>query len=366
MMSVLQIFPRRLEGWLYLIALLAIFIAWVLSIISWVNICVEECAESHKWKLFGLPFEFTGMILFIPLLLIHAFSKKYRELSLFAGLILAGAIGAEIQFIFLQKYKIGIWCPLCLSIAACVLIAGICYAIGYYIELNHLIERGLRGEFMKSIWKGIAGVSALILGFLVALIGVTKFDEIQAQESTIKESLFFGSKSSPIEVYLFTDWSCPACRQLEPEIEKMAPAVMEKAKLTFVDLAIHTETLNYSPYNVSFMIKNKPLYFRLREELTKMSVKTTAPTDAQIEKIAEQLGTKYEQLNFSDIAISQKYFKQLAKQFGVTKTPTLVIVNTQTKKGKRLTGIPEITESNVLKAINSLQAKPVDTDDEKE
>ncbi len=357
-MAIEKIIPRRLADWLYLVSLLAILCGAILSLVSYLQICVEECAESHNWLLFGFPFEYTGLFFFIPLLFIHILSKKYPPLSFVAGLMIASGIGAEIKFILVQKFQIGVWCPLCLSIAACIFVAGVCYAIHYLIEMNTLIKQGPRGELMKTIWKGITGISIFVLGFLIATIGISKFDQIAAQETTIKESLFFGDKTSPIEVYLFTDWACPACRQLEPEIEKMAPEVMKQAKLTFVDHAIHTETLNYSPYNVSFMIKNKPDYFKLRGELTKMSVATEAPTDQEIEKIAKKVGTTYQQLNFSDIAISQKYFKQLAKQFSITKTPVMVVVNIKTKKGKKLTGIAEITESNVLKAIASLKKQP--------
>jgi hypothetical protein len=103
------------------------------------------------------------------------------------------------------------------------------------------------------------------------------------------------------------------------------------------------------------MIKNKDKYLQLREALTKLSVDQPAPTDEQVEKLAEKLNTKYQQLHFSDIALSQKYFKQLGKQFGVSKTPTIVVINRDTKKGKRLIG-PDITEANVLKAIQSLSA----------
>ncbi len=128
---------------------------------------------------------------------------------------------------------------------------------------------------------------------------------------------------------------------------------MKKARLTFVDHAIHTETFNYSPYNVSFMIKNKDKYLALRKALTKLSVENPAPTEEQVEKLAEKLNTKYQQLHFSDIALSQKYFKQLAKQFDVHRTPTLVVINRETKKGKRIVGT-DITEKNVLSAIESL------------
>ncbi len=349
------ILPRRLNDWLYLFAFVAIVLGFLLSIISWMRICSEECAESHNWCFCGLSFEFAGMLFFIPLLVIHGLSKIFPPLSFIAGLMLMGALGAEIKFILIQKYDIGTWCPICLCIASCIFVATICYGIMYFTDLKLLRKQGPKGEYMNSIWKGIAGISVFFLGFLLAVVGVYKPDALAAQEATLKDSIAFGDKTSPIEVYMFTDWACPACRQLEINLERMAPAIMAKARLTFVDYVIHTETLNYSPYNVSFMIKDKPEYFKLRDELTTLSLKNANPTEEDIQKIAEKVGIKYQPLNFADIALSQKYFKQLATQFGVSKTPTMVIINTKSKKGKKLVGIPEITESNVLKAIESLK-----------
>jgi protein-disulfide isomerase len=296
-----------------------------------------------------------GVFFFIPAFILFLLSAKNESFSFPTGLMLAGALGAEIKFILVQKYQIGIWCPICLSIAACIFVASLCYAIKYGLELKKNFENGSRGDLMKSIWKGIAGVSIAVLGFFVAVLGISKVNPLAAAENTIKESVAFGNTTSPIEVYVFTDWACPACRQLEPEIEKMAPDVMEKARLIFVDHAIHTETLNYSPYNVSFMIKNKENYLKLRDALTKLSEKVGAPTDPQIEELAKEFGVNYEQLNFSDITLSQKYFKQLGKQFNISKTPTIVILNRETKKGKKLIGAAEISQENVDKAIETLK-----------
>lgn len=349
--------PKTLSDWLFALIGLFLFSGLVLTIVSWTKLCSSACSASHNWCIFGCSFEYFGLAFFVPIFILHWMSKNRPVLAYVTGLGIAGAIGAEIKFILLQKYQIGTWCPICLSIAACVMLAGVCVAIKYIIEVYALKQQANRGEFMKSIWKGISALSIGVLGFLIAVIGVSQMNPLQAQENTLKESLFFGEKTSPIEIYVFTDWACPACRAAEPEIVKMAPHIMKNAKLTFVDFAIHTETLNYSPYNVSFMIKDKPNYFKLRDELSKLSETNTAPSEEDIEKLAEKQGSKYQQLNFSDIALSQKYFKQLVKQFGVSKTPTMVIVNTENKKGKKLIGAEEITEENVQKAIEALKKK---------
>lgn len=349
--------PTKARSWLYGIILLATIVGLILSAVSWLQVCTEACSEVHNWRLLGLPFETMGALFFIPVLILLWMARHNKWLMTLCGFLYAAAAGAELKFVLIQKYQIGAWCPVCLAIAGCIFVAAAAFIIRYLLEWKDNMTQGFQGNYMQSITKGFTGISMFLFGFLMAAVGTTHFDPLAAAENTIRDSVAFGQKESPIEVYIFTDWACPACREVEKDIEKISPQIMSKARVTFVDHAVHTETLNYSPYNVSFMIKNKDKYFRLREALTHWALTHPTPTDEQVEKIAKDLGVKYEQLNFADIALSQKYFKQLATQFGVKQTPTLVIINTQTKKGKKLIGVAEITESNVMKAIESLKEK---------
>ena len=129
---------------------------------------------------------------------------------------------------------------------------------------------------------------------------------------------------------------------------------MQAAKLIFVDDPVHPETLNFTPYNVSFMINNKEHYFKLRHALTNLSENTKAPTDEQIKAIADKIGITYKQLSYSDVALANKYYTHLIKQLDVEGTPTVVVVNKETQKGKKLPGASKITEENILKTIQSL------------
>lgn len=344
-----------LSGCLFLLSSLAIIAGFVLTGISWVGLCTEQCAATHYYRLFGLQFQHIGLGFFFGLTTIHFFSRHSRYLKFFAGLMLAGALGAEVMFIIVQKYEIGQWCPVCLGIATAVGIAAISYLFGYSIDLTCKIKEGQKDEIMKSIQRGLGTLTIFLLGFLFAFVGIGKIDHLKAQEMTVREQIAFGNEESEVDVYIFTDWACTACRSLEPEIVKMAPEIMKKARLTFVDYIIHPETLNFIPYNLSFMIHNKDKYFQLRDLLTEISVKTLNPSEDEIAEAAESLGINYEQLNYSVVAAGIKYFKHLSKEFGIRSTPTMVIVNKNEKKGKKLYGSKEITSTNVMKAIDSLQ-----------
>ena len=57
------------------------------------------------------------------------------------------------------------------------------------------------------------------------------------------------------------------------------------------------------------------------------------------------------------MALGLKYFKTLGTEFDINSTPTLVLVNEATKKGKKLYGFAEINEENINKAIDKLSEK---------
>jgi len=208
---------------------------------------------------------------------------------------------------------------------------------------------------MHKLTQTLCSLTIAVLGFTMAYFGVVKDNQLQAVENHMKESIVFGDKNSPVEVYLFTDWACPACRSLEPAIVKLSPKIMKEAKLTFVDYAIHPETLNYTPYNLAFMVNNKKEYLKLRDALTELSEKNGSPSDEDIQELAHKNGVTLKELNYADVTLANKYYTHLAKEFDIHSTPTMVIVNRNSKKAKKLSGGSEITEENVLDFIHKLK-----------
>lgn len=343
--------PSNLAFWISTAALL---IACGLSMASWMRLCSQACAEGHSYRLFGFTFETVGLTLLPMITAIHLLSRKFPSLIYIAGWMLCGALGAEVMFIYVQKYMIGSWCPVCLSIAAAMLLATLPYLFRYYKQFIETLEHPEKGQIMFNIYRGLTGVGFFVVGFLLAFGGVGKENSLQAAENGVKELIAFGNLSSPVHVYIFTDWACPACRSMEPKFETLIPKIMSKATITFVDDPVHTETMNYTPYNVSFMIHNKSGYLAIRRALTKLSEETKEPTDPQVEALAAKLGQNYQQLNYADVALANKYFGSLVNSLNIEGTPTVVIVNKKTQKGKKLPGITQITEANVLKAIETL------------
>jgi thiol-disulfide isomerase/thioredoxin len=333
-----------LQKWSFWITPICLFAGLVLSVISALHLCTAECAAAHEYRLWGMKFETVGIPFFIAMNIGYWIARKYATLMPLVMLLLMGGVGAEAMFIYAQKFIIGHWCPVCLGIAACITIA----ALGTLI----LTFKPSSQDFnMNKYVTGSLAAFALLTGFTSSFFGFSKFDQLAAAEADLRTTLAFGDQNSKVELYLFTDWLCPACRQIEPAIEAMFPKITAKARFYFVDVEIHPETLNFIPFNLAFMTHNKKDYFKLRDALTKLSLTTKTPNDHQVEELAKKLGVNFQELNYADVNTGIKYFKHLSKQFSIEKTPTLVVINRDAKKGKKLQGEKEITEQNVLKTI---------------
>ena len=338
----------------YYIAAAALTATILLCIISWMRLCSQACAEGHQYRLYGFTFETVGLISFPFMLLSHILSRWYPILVNVTAWMLCACLGAELMFLYVQKYMIGSWCPVCLLIAASILCAATAYLYEFCNHCKQSFQREDRGQIMLNFYKGLSAIILFAAGFIIAFSGIGKFNALHAAEDSIKDKVYFGNPNSPVEVYIFTDWACPACHSLEKSFEAMAPNIMKRAKLVFVDDPVHPETLNFAPYNLSFMINNKQQYLALRSALTALSEETKSPTEEQVQALANKLGATYTQLNYADVALGSKYFNHLVDKLEVEGTPTVVIVSKSQKKGKKLAGTGEISEENILKAINAL------------
>ncbi len=209
---------------------------------------------------------------------------------------------------------------------------------------------------MKRLAPGtFVAVVAFAAGIAVSAVGVKKPDALAAAFSP--RSLVFGDENSSVEVYVVTDWFCPSCRVAEPEIVKGAGLAMRRAKVFFVDYPIHPETVNFVPYHLSFMIREKEKYLRIREALAALALKTKEPTPEDIQGAVSPLGVKYVPLNFTDVLAGTRFFNAVIQRLRVPGTPSVVVVNAGTGKAKTLTGSVAITAGGIAQALAEVSAK---------
>ncbi len=331
----------------FYITLFALMSATILSYLSWLGICTEMCGKAHSYRLYDLTFEIIGMVYFPMLVATHLISKYKPFFKTVTSLMICAGIGAEILFIYVQKYLIGHFCPLCLSIAFMLLIAALSIFIPY---TSKLFQKGLT---MPNIFKGKLHAAMIATGFFISLAGLGQHNELQAEEANVKQEISFGNANSAIDVYIFTDWLCPACEALEPAFEQAIASA--DARFTFVDDPVHEATLNYTPYNLAFMVNSKMKYFSLRKAMHELANDTKAPTQDQIASMASKNGATLKELNYGTVAVASKFFEELIKKYKVEGTPTIVIVNSKTSHIKKLEGFPQIDKDKILNAIKALK-----------
>lgn len=330
--------------------------AWILSAMSWLGLCSDGCEETHLYRLFGVPLSPLGVGYFTLCGLVFLTRSRIRFSRFLIPVLLSGALGSEFVFVWIQKYVIGKWCPLCIGIALSVVMACVLVALERLPGVAIQIREGERNRVMKRL----AGKTALILfafltGMGISAMGLSKPDAFAAGLS--EKSFAFGDTGSSSEVYIVTDWFCPACQVAEPEILKGARMAMPRAKVVFVDYPIHPETLNYIPYNLSFILREKAKYLQIREALATLARKTKEPMHDDVQAAVSPLGVRYSQLNYADVLAGTQYFASLVKKLKVTGTPAVVVHDSRTGKTKTLYGMTDITSDNIMKTVAEVSGK---------
>ncbi len=185
--------------------------ALVISALSWMGICADACAEAHHYRLFGVPLPPFGVAYFALCGLAFLSRRRFRLAGLAVAVLLAGGLGSEFVFVWIQKFVIGKWCPWCVAIAASVAAACALFAWARLQELSAPARDGERSNVMKRLAPGaFAVIVAFAAGIAVSAVGMKKPDAFAAAFSS--RSLLFGNEKSDIEVYVVTDWFCPSCR----------------------------------------------------------------------------------------------------------------------------------------------------------
>ena len=317
---------------------------FVVSVLSALNICNSACSDSATYTFFGLNIGWFGVLFFTVFIGTLALSHRFAWAELLFILQVFAASGAELRFIWLQKYVIGKWCPLCLSIA------GLIYLMVIVLLHYEWRKARTRGATMKGTMKLMTAVMlAIVVGLSGTILGVKK------NADAAELNLFLGKADSATVVYFVSDWFCPACRRTEPAIAKMYPKIASIAKVGFVDIPVHPETSNFTPYNMQSLVYEKGKYIQLRGALGELAKKTKAPSPDDINKATAPLGVKLHTINYADIASVMSWNENIFRTYEIRATPTVVVMNEKTRKHVNLVGENEISYQSVLKAIGEVE-----------
>jgi len=315
-----------------------------LSVLSGLKLCTSLCSETATYLIFNMDFGWFGTAFFAVMILASFVRKRVPFAGIFLLAGVSAALGAELRLIWIQKYEIGSWCPVCLGIAAMVALS-FC-ALAYQLPTMRTVS----GGSMKRGYSHIAVIIlALLAGFCATVAGVQK--EAQAAGPDI----YFGKRQSSTTVYFISDWYCPVCRKVEPEIEKVFPEISTKVRVAFVDMPLHPDTPNITPYNLQFMLYDKDKYMRLRHVLDDISRTLKNPAPEQVQSAVSPLGVTVRPFNFAELMSGVKLFETIFRGFAVNATPTVVIDNPKKNKRKLLVGSREISRNAIKEAIAEVE-----------
>jgi protein-disulfide isomerase len=329
---------------LYLLVLITVGL--VISLVTTTDWCTfGACTEVHKYLLFGVSFTPIGIAFFILAWLFVSLAGRFPVAQLPFNLLLAGASGAEINMILLQKNVIGAWCPLCIAAAIIVFILTFSQLGRYFYSLKEESQMNL-----KKFGKPLLLMATFLVGFALTFSGMAK------EEATAGQlNLYMGKQDSKLEIYFFSDWLCPFCARADEIVESVYPNLAKKARILFVDKIIHQEALNFVPYDLSFATYEKAKYMQLRKALFSVAKRTKNPSYDDISAAIAPLKVTYRQLSFMDVSQAMAMFQKMGEQFKVTSTPTMVIRNTKTGKMKTLLGDAQITPEQIMKTVKELE-----------
>ena len=331
--------PDRISMTAEIVLWLGAIAGLIFSVMSALNICTSACREAALYTMFSLDFGWFGVIFFSLLIGMLALLHRFAWVRNLIILFVSAAAGAEVRFIWLQKYEIGHWCPLCLSIAAAI------YLMAIVLLLNKWYKLRSRRTNMKTYMKYITAVMlAAVLGLTGAVMGVKKAEAAEL-------NMFLGKADSHTVIYFVSDWFCPACRRMEPAFAKMYPKIAAIAKLGFVDIPVHPETTNFTPYNTQFLVYEKGKYMQLRGALTELAKKTKTPSTEDVQKAIAPYGVKLRSMNFADIESGMNWNENINRTYEIKATPTVVVKNEKTGKHINLVGEKEISYEAIIKAI---------------
>jgi protein-disulfide isomerase/uncharacterized membrane protein len=330
---------------LQIISALLVAAGLLLAILSATDLCsFNGCSDAHQYRLFGISLPLVGALYFCILGATILLSARFSIWKPLVNLTLASGAGAELVMIHLQKNIIQAWCPLCLGIAAVVFLLCIISIFGAVIEAKggNPMNKGKR--FSRLLLLLVAAVA----GFTISFVGIKK-----PEAAGINTSL--GKQNSPVEVYIFSDWLCPICVKVEPDLEKALPQLEKKSKVFFIDKPVHQESMNFVPYHLSFLAHEKTKYLQLRKALFNLAKINKNPSLQDVQAAIAPLGVTYRQLGFMDVSQAMAKAQALATEYKVTGTPTIVVINKANRKSKKLVGGKEITVENLLKGVTSVE-----------
>ncbi|MEI7817732.1 MAG: vitamin K epoxide reductase family protein, partial [Desulfuromonadales bacterium] len=125
------------------------------------------CSDATSFAIFGFGMGWFGIAYFIILLMLLWLRNRISLFNLvFAATVFSG-IGAELRLLWIQKYIIGSWCPLCVTICCALFITGI---LLFTEKIQGAKSVSCEGKNLR--WWMALVVVMFAAGLTIAILGV--------------------------------------------------------------------------------------------------------------------------------------------------------------------------------------------------
>ena len=222
--------------------------------------------------------------------------------------MVSAMMGAELYFMWVMASILGIFCMFCLIQFTLVVILFLLTMAWGWKRKDHILPGGVWGNVL---------VVALAFAIPMAPVMMKK----AAPVATGEYLTYAGDPNSKVRVEIFSDFQCPYCKKVEPEVEKLMknhPEIL----IVFRDYIIPSHGL--SPYAVSFangvaLVHGREEFLRIRKEMFENQTKLRDYLEAHKDMVefTPELRTKIEKKVDMDLKV--------AHGLNVYSTPTMVI-----------------------------------------
>ena len=148
---------------------LAVTTGWLVSIFYVIKImCLATaCSDTAIFTFLGVGMGWFGIAYFSSILLLLWLRQKIYLLNWALSAMVFAGIGAELRLLWIQKYIIGSWCPLCVTICCALFFAAI------LLLIEKVQDAGSGPGKVKSLLWWLAFVMAMFaVGLAIAVVGV--------------------------------------------------------------------------------------------------------------------------------------------------------------------------------------------------
>ncbi|HAR95526.1 MAG TPA: hypothetical protein DCR97_06130 [Deltaproteobacteria bacterium] len=277
----------------YVTNILLAFVAVGLEV--YYSICGGACSYL-RGDLIGIPLQYVGLAFMACAVLLSLFKTDRLLLALFSA-----GVGVEAYLVGFQVWH-NTYCPYCLAFGGIVMMLFL---------LNFDRTR-----------KWIAIISMALALILFPLFFEGSLTPSYAAETSISVPVFGQGK---VSVRIYSDYFCPPCRAMEPEVEPILLDLLKNKKinLTFVDTPFYRYSSLYARYYLYAVNEKREIRHALavRNVLMDGANKNIAEP-AQIERLLADKCIKIQP--FDPQSVFELYGKAL-KDDDVKATPTCVV-----------------------------------------